>query len=160
MKSKIVDRQSDAPTSYQAASELMEAMPAIMQFVRTEMRNQREPSLSVPQFRVLAFLGRYPHASLSKVADHIGITRATASTMVDRLVQRELVNRQEDPHERRQIMLKLTPTGSDRLEKMRDTTRQKIADLLDELTSEELGHVAIGLTLLGQVFNTSNQIND
>lgn len=54
----------------------------------------------------------------------------------------------EDPHERRQIMLKLTQMGSDRLGEMRNTTRQKIADLLDELTPEELGHVAFGLTLL------------
>jgi len=154
MKSKTADRLVPS-TAQQAATELMEAMPAIMQFVRTEMRSQREPSLSVPQFRVLAFLGRNPQASLSRVAEHIGITRATASTMVDRLVQRELVDRQEDPQERRQIMLKLTQMGSDRLEEMRNTTRQKIADLLDELTPEELGHVTFGLTLLGQVFNTS-----
>jgi DNA-binding MarR family transcriptional regulator len=160
MKSKTVDHQPVSSTSHQAASELMEAMPAIMQFVRAEMRSQREPSLSVPQFRVLAFLGRHPHASLSKVADHIGITRATASTMVDRLVQRELVDRQEDPHERRHIMLKLTQMGSDRLEEMRNTTRQKIADLLDELTPKELDHVAIGLTLLGRVFNTANPDGD
>ena len=80
--------------------------------------------------------------------------------MVDRLVQRELVDRQEDPHERRQIMLKLTPMGSDRLEEMRNTTRQKIADLLDELTPKELGQVAIGLTLLGRVFNTANPGGD
>ena len=162
MKVKAIDGSSavNPPPrkADQAAAELMEAMPAIMQFVRTIMRNQREPSLSVPQFRVLAFLSHHPGASLSDVADHIGITRASASTMVERLVQRNVVDRQEDPNERRHIMLKLTPTGSDLLEEMRNSTRQKIAELLDELTPEQLGHISAGLVLLGQVFNSANTL--
>jgi DNA-binding MarR family transcriptional regulator len=162
MKSKAVDRNQavDPPSrkADQAAAELMEAMPAIMQFMRTEMRSQREPSLSVPQFRVLAFLSRHPNASLSEVADHIGITRASASAMVDRLVQRGLVDRQEDPSERRHIMLKLTLTGSDLLESMRNSTRQTIAGLLNKLTPEELNYISAGLVLLGQVFNTASTL--
>jgi DNA-binding MarR family transcriptional regulator len=162
MKSKAVDRNQavdpPSPKADQAAAELMEAMPAIMQFMRTEMRSQREPSLSVPQFRVLAFLSRHPNASLSEVADHIGITRASASAMVDRLVQRDLVDRQEDPSERRHIMLKLTLTGSDLLESMRNSTRQTIAGLLNKLTPEELNYISAGLVLLGQVFNTASTL--
>jgi DNA-binding MarR family transcriptional regulator len=162
MKSKAVDRSQavdpPSPKADQAATELMEAMPAIMQFMRTEMRSQREPSLSVPQFRVLAFLSRHPNASLSEVADHIGITRASASAMVDRLVQRGLVDRQEDPSERRHIMLKLTLTGSDLLESMRNSTRQTIAGLLNKLTPEELNYISAGLVLLGQVFNTASTL--
>ncbi len=162
MKSKAVDRNQavdpPSPKADQAAAELMEAMPAIMQFMRTEMRSQREPSLSVPQFRVLAFLSRHPNASLSEVADHIGITRASASAMVDRLVQRGLVDRQEDPSERRHIMLKLTLTGSDLLESMRNSTRQTIAGLLNKLTPEELNYISAGLVLLGQVFNTASTL--
>ena len=34
--------------------------------------------------------------------------------------------------------------------------RELNQSLLDELTPKELDHVAIGLTLLGQVFNTAN----
>lgn len=140
----------------QAAAELMEAMPAIMQFVRIEMRSQREPALSVPQFRVLAFLSCNPNASLSEVAEHIGITRASASTMIERLVQKRFVDRQEDPNERRHVMLKLTQIGSDRLEEIRSKTRHTIAVFLNELSPEELNHVSMGLTLLGQVFKAAN----
>lgn len=158
MKHNMIDRYKSVSSSHQAAAELMEAMPAIMQFVRTEMRTQREPSLSVPQFRVLAFLSRHPNVSLSEVADHIGITRASASTMVDRLVHKGFVDRQDDPNERRHVMLKLTEIGSDRLEAMRNQTRQSIAALLDELTPNELEQVSAGLALLGRVFNTGNSL--
>lgn len=145
--------------SVDTAAELMETIPVIMQFIRTEMRGQREPSLSVPQFRVLVFLARYPNSSLSELAEHLGVTRATASTMTNRLVQQGLVDRREDPQQRRQIMLKLTQIGSDRLEEMRAITRNKIADLLDGVTIEELANISAGFTILRKVFteNISNQ---
>lgn len=140
------------PTPEQCAAELMETIHPIMQFIRTEMRRQREPSLSVPQFRMLAFLRRHPQASLSAVAEHLGVTRATASAMTDRLVQRGLVDRAEDPQERRQVMLQLTPIGDEQLEHMRSRTRETIALLFHKLTTEELAHISTGLTILGEVF--------
>ena len=153
MKSHPTDRKYSAPSPHQTAAQLMESMPTIMQFLRIEMRSQRGSSLTVPQFRVLAYLSHNPNASLSEVADHIGVTRATASTMVDRLVQRSFVNRQEDPAERRQVRLTLTQMGRERLEEMRNSTRHQIATLLDELTPQELEQVSTGLTILGRVFN-------
>lgn len=150
------DDTTQKPTAAYAATELMEAIPAIMQFIRTQMRNQRDSSLSVPQFRVLAFLSRHSGASLSEVAEHLGVTRATASTMTDRLVRRSLIDRAEVPHERRQIMLKLTTMGNDCLDKMRHITRGKITHLLDGLTDEELEHLSAGLGILRQVFRADN----
>lgn len=140
-------------TPSECADQLMDTIHPVMQFIRTEMRSHREPSLSVPQFRVLAFLDAQPGASLSEVAEHLGVTRATASTMTDRLVQRGLVDRVEDPQERRQIMLSLTATGSKQLQEMQRLTSCKIADLLQELTMEELENVSTGLSILKQVFN-------
>ena len=142
--------------SEQCATELMETIHPIMQFIRMEMRGQREPSLSVPQFRLLAFVDRHPGISLSEVAEHLGVTRATASTMTDRLVQRHYVDRAVHPQERRQIMLKLTNDGQDLLEQMRDRTRRKIADLLDGLAIEQLAEVSASLTLLGHVFKAAD----
>jgi DNA-binding MarR family transcriptional regulator len=150
-----VEQSIQPITSEQCAAELMEAIHPIVQFMRTEMRSQRESSLSVPQFRLLAFLSRHPEASLSEVAEHLGVTRATASAMTERLVQHGLVDRADRPQERRHIMLKLTELGSTRLEQMRDSTRCKIAHLLDELTVEELTKVSAVLTLLGQVFQNA-----
>ena len=153
MKSHPTARKHSTLTSHQTAAQLMEAMPAIMQSIRVEMRSQRGSSLTVPQFRVLAYLHRHPHVSLSAVADHIGVTRATASAMVERLVQRSFVDRQIAPAERRQVLLTLTQMGRERLEEMQDCTRHQIATLLDELPPEDLEQVSAGLTILGQVFD-------
>lgn len=157
MASQTSNSLDRSPTPDQCAAELMDTIHPIMQFIRTEMRSQRQSSLSVPQFRVLAFLRRHAGASLSDVAEHLGVTRATASTMVDRLVQRGLIDRSIDPQERRQVRLQLTPTGSEDLERMRQTTRKKIAQLLSHLSSEELNSISQGLTCLNQIFQTLNE---
>jgi DNA-binding MarR family transcriptional regulator len=143
---------SDSITPEQCASELMETIHPVMQFLRTEMRKQREPSLSVPQVRLLGFLSRQPGVSLSEVAEHLGVTRATASSMTDRLVQRKLVDRSEDPQERRQVMLRLTATGQEQLNQIRNMTRLRIAGLLGKLSTEELKSLSAGINLLGEVF--------
>ncbi|HEY9642874.1 MAG TPA: MarR family transcriptional regulator [Coleofasciculaceae cyanobacterium] len=138
--------------STQCATELMETIPPIMQFIRAEMRSQSASLLSVPQFRVLAFLNRHPGVSLSEVAEHLGVTRATASAMTDRLVQRGFVSRTEHPQERRQVVLNLTEPGSVHLQQSREKTRDTIAGLMHNLTEEQLVSVAAGLAVLRKVF--------
>ena len=143
-------------TPEQCATDLMETIHPIMQFVRTEMRSQREPTLSVPQFRVLAFVNRHPGTSLSEVAEHLGVTRATASAMIERLVQRGLVDRSEYPQERRHIMLKLTELGGNHLQQMREVTRRKMTELLAQLRTEELAQISASLLILEKVFKLAS----
>jgi DNA-binding MarR family transcriptional regulator len=57
---------------------------------------------------MLTFPSRRPGAPLTSVAEHLGVSRSTASALVDRLVRRQLVSRTEDPQKRRCVMLTLT----------------------------------------------------
>jgi DNA-binding MarR family transcriptional regulator len=134
------------------AREAMETVPLVMRFIRTEMRSRRAPSLSVPQFRVLTFLSHRPGAPLSGVAEHLGVTRSTASAIVDRLVRRKLVRRTAHPEERRCVVLTLTPVGAQRLQHAREAACADLAKVLAGLTAADLLQVAQGLTLLGSAF--------
>ena len=42
----------------ESARKLLEVVPIIMQDIRSEMRSRRSIDLTVPQFRVLAFVNR------------------------------------------------------------------------------------------------------
>jgi DNA-binding MarR family transcriptional regulator len=130
----------------------MESIPPVMRFIRSEMRRHGAPGLSMPQFRALAFLNRCPGSSLSAVAEHLGVTLSTASTIADRLVRHALVERKPHPEERRKVTLTLTPAGLQLLRQARETTRGHIADLLDGLSHEQLCTVLDGLTLLSDAF--------
>ena len=143
---------SMASTPELCAQEVMETVPLVMHFIRTEMRSCRAPSLSVPQFRVLTFLSRRPGAPLTSVTEHLGVSRSTASALVDRLVRRQLVSRTADPRERRCVVLTLTPAGAQHLRQGREATCSRLAKMLTGLSAADLMQVAAGLTLLGSAF--------
>jgi DNA-binding MarR family transcriptional regulator len=140
----------------QCAAKVMETVPLVMRFIRADMRARGSyEELSVPQFRSLAFLDKNPGASLSELADHLGVTRATASANIERLVQRNFVDRGDHPEERRRVVLKLTAAGKQHLEATRAQTRLYITDLLNALTDEQITQVEAGLSLLKDVFEQS-----
>jgi DNA-binding MarR family transcriptional regulator len=134
------------------AHAVMETVPMVMRFIRAEMRRHGAPLLSVPQLRALAFLHRNPGACLFHVADHLGVTRPTASVIVDRLVRRGLLARSEDPRERRRIVLTLTPKGRRLLEQARSATRSWMAGVLAPLSRATLRQIEEGVSLLGSAF--------
>lgn len=143
-------------TSEDCAADIMATIPLVMRFIQTEMRGQGSPHhLSVPQFRTLMFLYLNPGSSLSSLADHLGVTRPTASAIAERLVQRGFIDRREDPQERRAVVLTLTEEGRDRLQQMRQITRTKIAGMLVELSDEQLLYIGESLALLNQIFRES-----
>jgi len=101
---------------------------------------------------VLVFLYRHPGASLSSVAEHLGVTCPTASVLVDRLVRRGLVDRTAYPQERRRIALTLTATGAQHLQQARGATSVRVVNLLAGLPKTDLLKILEGVTLLGDVF--------
>ncbi|MFH7029439.1 MAG: MarR family winged helix-turn-helix transcriptional regulator [Heteroscytonema crispum UTEX LB 1556] len=146
--------QLDKP-SQECANRVMDTIPLVMRFIRADMRENSAASLSVPQLRAMIFINRNPGASLSEVAEHLGVTCATASTTTERLVQRDFVLRSDHPQERRKIVLYLTEEGKHHLEQTLGQTRTHIADLLDGLTAKEIAQIEKGLALLKNVFEKS-----
>ncbi|HSB72495.1 MAG TPA: MarR family winged helix-turn-helix transcriptional regulator [Candidatus Methylomirabilis sp.] len=132
------------------ARTVMETVPMVMRFIRGEMRRQSAPLLSVPQFRALAFLRRNAGACLFAVADHLGVSRPTASAVIDRLVRRGLVTRTVDPLERRRVSLRLTLSGSRHLTAARKATRAWMATMLAGMPEDRLRTIAQGVALLGR----------
>lgn len=131
----------------------MTLVPAVTRFLRADIRGHGKPQLSLSQLRVLYFLRRRSQSSLSEVADYLDVTRPTMSAMVERLVQRGLVNRISDPAERRRIILTLTSEGAAEMERVYDATLQTVADRLATLPAADLQQVQAGLAILGDLFD-------
>ncbi|OUC11799.1 MAG: hypothetical protein B0A82_26100 [Alkalinema sp. CACIAM 70d] len=136
----------------QTAAALIKVVPLIMQFIRAEIRQTPCSVLSVPQFRLLAYLEQQPGTNLSKVAEYLDVTRATASATIERLVQSGYVDRSVDPQERRYVRLHLTDHGLQELEAMRQMIRNQLAALLTSLPPEQLASIETSLEILYQVF--------
>jgi DNA-binding MarR family transcriptional regulator len=135
------------------AHQVLDVVPQVMRSLRADMRRFRGPGLGVPQFRVLAFLGQNPGASLSDVADHVGLRLPSMSTLVSGLVERGLVARQESAQDRRRVTLELTPRGSTTLEQARSATLEQVSRRLEALAPRDLEALSRGLHALGAIFD-------
>ena len=90
------------------AHEVLDVVPLVMRAIRAELRRHRTADLSLAQFRTLAYLNSHAEVSLSEVAEHIGLSLPTMSKLVDGLLGRGLLTREEDPADRRRVILCLT----------------------------------------------------
>ncbi len=141
--SKLVD---------EAARQVLDSVPLVMRTIRAEFRRQRSSDLSVPQFRTLAYVDSNDGASLSSVANYIGLTLPSMSKLVDDLVSRGLVIRDEHQADRRRICLSLTSQGRSELETVHNHTQTILAEKLSSLTKEELDSITHSLQVLSDLF--------
>jgi DNA-binding MarR family transcriptional regulator len=97
--------------------------------------------LTPPQFRILNYVFRHPGTSLSQVAVQLGVRLPTASVMLVKLAQEELVTRDRDPASRRRMQLQLTERGEQIMAKVRANVFSRMEarlSLLDEPTRAQL----------------------
>jgi DNA-binding MarR family transcriptional regulator len=134
------------------AQEILEVVPIVMRTIRAELRRHRAADLSIPQFRTLAFIDRNVDASLSDVAEHIGLKLPSMSKIVDGLVARKFVTRRTHTADRRRMTLALTARGLTALQASRAATRACLAEDLAALSDRQRDIVVQAMEILRPVF--------
>ncbi len=107
-----------------------------------------ETGLSFSQIFVLMGLKHGGNSGVSEIGGQLGVTNAAASQAVERLVQLGLIERTEDPEDRRAKRLALTKKGSALIEKGVEARSKWIEGLTDALTTEQQNMTISALTLL------------
>ncbi|MCL4466836.1 MAG: MarR family transcriptional regulator [Chloroflexi bacterium] len=146
-----------AESAEESAREVLEVVPLVMRAIRAEMRRRGGHDLSVPQFRALNYVGRHEGCSLSTVAEHLGLSRPSTSTLIEGLLERGLVLREEHPTDRRRVTLALTLAGRASLEAARRATAARLGDALATLSPEERETVARAMAALRPIFTPGDQ---
>ena len=132
--------------------EVLDVIPMVMRSLRAEFRSHRGNDLSIPQYRTLMFLRRSPGKSLADVAEHLGITPPSTSKLVDGLVTRGLVDRQDLPVDRRRIVLLLTPAGAELAEDSLRATQAAYLARFSILPKETLAIIKLAMEALLPIF--------
>ena len=121
-------------------------------FMRRSMHDfvqfSKDSGLSMTQIHTLFRLHHTGMCGVTEVGDHLGVTHAAASQMVDRLVQQGLIERAEDPSDRRAKQLSLTPEGHRLVQDSIEARRHWMEQLTDFLDPEELEQISQALTIL------------
>ena len=120
--------------------------------MRRSMRNflhySRETGLSMSQFGVLFHLSRKQSSGVTDLGDHLGVTSAAVSQMLERLVQQGLILRTEDPNDRRVKKIVLTEKGSQVLQEGLHGRQDWLVDLADTLSNIEKEKITAALNTL------------
>jgi DNA-binding MarR family transcriptional regulator len=136
------------------ARAMLDGLPQVMWHIRRHMRNHRQHGLSIPAFRTLVLLDRFPSASLSLIADNLGASLPTASRIVTGLVRKGMVRRAVSSQDRRQVALVLSAKGREGLNFARKQSQDEIAGRLAGLTPGQRGTIVESMRHLIDVFGS------
>ena len=101
--------------------------------------------LTMAQLKGVLVLGRKHELPVGGLARELSVGLPAASAVVDRLVEQGLVNRKEDPSDRRRTLVRLSPAGDELLTRLRRGSREAIGAWLEEMREDELGALLVGL---------------
>src|SRR6185437_11800346 len=104
--------------------------------------------ITMPQMKSLFCLYGMRKASMGELAEALGTGVSTITGIFDRLIDHGLVTREEDPHDRRVVVGRLTPAGDALVDRLHITARDRLSRVLDQLTLEELYAVSRGIEAL------------
>ncbi len=149
------------------AQDLFEVVPLIMQAIRQDMRRERGHDLSVMQFRALAHIERKTSTAgmaaltLTALADHLGLTASSTSTLVEGLVEKGLVERRDCPEDRRRLSLQLTDAGRALTRHAREAARAALAIRVQAMRPEDTKILLQALKILRPLYeDTSAEIKN
>jgi DNA-binding MarR family transcriptional regulator len=116
--------------------------------MRHSLRYAKESGLSMPQIGALFRIFHRGNAAVSDIGEELGVTRAAASQMLERLVQQGLILRSEDPVDRRMKQLVLTSKGRQVLQESIRARQNWFEHLAGVLSASEKEQVMAALKLL------------
>ena len=109
--------------------------------MRKVIKYSKKSGYSMSHLGALMHLNNKGVSAVSKIGDHLGITNPAVSQMLDRLVDEKLIQRTEDPSDRRSKKIVLTKKGMETLHesiKARQTPLVELAERLSESEKEQI----------------------
>ncbi|MEI8334752.1 MAG: MarR family transcriptional regulator [Chloroflexota bacterium] len=102
-------------------------------------------SLSLVQLIVLTVLEAHGPLQMSRLAEALDVSDASATGIVDRMEKRGLVGRRHDADDRRVVIVSLADGGSAVFRDHKQLRRGRLATLVDRLSDDELAGLLTGL---------------
>jgi MarR family transcriptional regulator for hemolysin len=144
-KSAATGPSGDAAMLSACATRLVSVAPLLMREFRAEMRRSAPADLSVPLFRSLILASSRPGATVSDLANHLGVTLPTASVAVAKLGARGLL---EPAASGQRPRLLLTPAGAEVIHRARSETTCAFERRLAGLDNDALQRIDAALVAL------------
>jgi len=129
-------------------SHIMQTQSAMRDLMTGTKHPLLDLNLTMPQLKVALVLYRQGPIPAQDLAARIGASPATLSGIVDRLVTQGLVERREDPADRRVRRLELTEEGLDQIDRVIRIGQEEQKKLFLRMDDRQLSVVADAFDLI------------
>lgn len=104
--------------------------------------------MTIPQLKTLVLLERMGALRMGSISTYLGRALSATTTVVDRLVEKKLVDRSSDPDDRRVVLCHLTDVGRDTINRFWRVGTDRLKTVADIMEPDQLEAVVQGLELI------------
>ena len=94
---------------------------------------------------------------MTRIAELIGSGLPTATGLVNRMVERGLVRREHDTHDRRVVLVSLTEAGAAEVRELHEARQRRMATAIAQLSGPEQDSLLVGIRSLRSALERISQ---
>ena len=140
-------------------SEPITAARAAARFSKSMEVALADVGLSLPQYRLLAFLSGGPERATA-LAGWLDVSPPSLTALVDGAVARKLVERVASEEDRRCVRHVITEGGGEALARADEAVAARLAAVTEHLTPAQARKALEGLELLGRAMDLAREVRD
>ena len=110
-------------------------------------------SIPPSHVRVIFYLLEFNSSPISQIAENLGISKPNITPIIDNLINCGLVNRYNDPNDRRILRVELTDKAFELLEAFRNVIRNSFAEKISPLSNDEIAILDTSISNLIAILN-------
>lgn len=107
-------------------------------FVKMRKNQACCQQMSKNQFKIVNLLYRYEGLNATEIGRMLDIEKGSLTTMIDQLEAMDMVVRRADPSDRRRVLLSLSKSGMDHMEKTVEAYSAILEDLLKDVQPQQM----------------------
>jgi DNA-binding MarR family transcriptional regulator len=127
------------------ADELIEELVSTPREKMNAYRAWHRGALSLVHLNVLSVLEAEGPISMGRLAEALDVSVASATGIVSRMTARGVVERRHDSADRRVVLVHLTEAGANVNQSLEAHHRERLGELLEQLSAEEMAGFLLGL---------------
>lgn len=148
------DREPDRP----ALASALEAFEVFQQrLMAVHAADFTMLDITMAQAKLLYVLTAGGELSVSEIARRLGVTVSTASGAVDHLVGLGYLARSDDPANRRQVRVSVTPLGMQTLEQIRELSTAQLRALFVLVSDDDLAVIERGIRIMSDAVERTTE---
>jgi DNA-binding MarR family transcriptional regulator len=139
------------PDPTTARAQAVETILSLMQTLKgrqAEGRPWLELDLTMAQLKALMIVLQTGGVASRGLAERLSIGPSAVTPLVDQLVDQKLVTREDDPSDRRVVLIRPTPRAVALRRRLLETSRAAVAEVLNEIPASDIPGVQRALAQL------------